>query len=354
MKRTPFHKPDQRARGTWVHFGAVLLLCLGAAAIVILCVLVTPAEAGGSGIENGDWNGDGLIDLLDLDAAVASVLGDASFAPTYDDFPAGDLNGDGTVDVSDVVALIDRIAPTVSSGLASGLPLASEPESPLRVIQAAPPWVIENADHCARLSWTGPRVGAAVVTIPGETPAASLATDDIETTSSLFWIDNRLRFTVCANKTTSQSSVATSVGAHTGDAAGTVSIAIGPVLIVEDGMRVVYTEKVTVELARPESENSDNAVPLRTGLLASYPNPFNPAVTIPYELAAPARATLSIYDALGRRVATLIENDRLPAGPGSVVWRGLDTGGRAVASGAYFAVLRSGAVRDVRTMILLR
>ncbi len=357
MKRTSFHNSDQGPRGPWVHLGAAFLLCLAAAALVILCVLATPAHADesgqdlatdGSDDESGDWNGDGIVDLLDLDAAVA-----------------GSAIAGGAIDRSDLLALIDRISPTVTGGLASGLPFASEPESPLRIMQAAPPWVIENAAHCARLTWAGPSVGAAVIEIPrdggpGGSFAASIATDDIETATSLFWIDNRVRFTVCASEPSAQSAIVTSVGApgtpgtQEANAAGPVSVTIGPVLIVEDGVRVVYTEKVTVQLARTEPGNSENGAPVRTGLLASYPNPFNPAVTIPYELAVPSRATLSIYDALGRRVTTLIENDQLPAGPGSVVWRGRDANGRSVSSGAYFAVLTSGAVRDVRTMILLR
>lgn len=354
MKRTPVDKQTERVRGPWAHFGAALLLCLAAAAMAVLCLVASPAYAQ----SEGDANGDGFVDLLDLDVAVAVVLGEAA-APAAGDPLALDLNGDGAIDVSDIVSLIDRIAPALTDGLASGVPFSSVPESPLRVMQTAPPWVIEYAGNCARLTWAGPATGAAVIDVPqdGElagTPAATVTTDDIETASSLFWIDNRLRFTVCANAPAAQSAIVTFVDARAADGAGTVSVTVGPALIVEEGVRVLYAEKVTLDLARPVTENSESTVPARTRLHPSYPNPFNPAVTIPYELATPERATLSVYDALGRHVVTLIENATLPAGPGSVVWRGLDESGRSVMSGAYFAVLRSGAVRDVHTMILLR
>ena len=40
-------------------------------------------------------------------------------------------------------------------------------------------------------------------------------------------------------------------------------------------------------------------IPSETALLANYPNPFNPETWIPYQLAAPAEVTLTIYDMNG-------------------------------------------------------
>ncbi len=48
-------------------------------------------------------------------------------------------------------------------------------------------------------------------------------------------------------------------------------------------------------------------VPEAVRLTQNYPNPFDRATTITYELAGPQRVTLAVYDALGRQVATLVD-----------------------------------------------
>lgn len=94
-------------------------------------------------------------------------------------------------------------------------------------------------------------------------------------------------------------------------------------------------------------------VPAAFALLPNYPNPFNPETQLRFTLPAPGRVTLEIYDGLGQRVRTLIAEQR-PAGFYTVAWDGRDQAGRAVASGAYLAHLRSGEYRAVRKMLLLR
>ena len=70
-------------------------------------------------------------------------------------------------------------------------------------------------------------------------------------------------------------------------------------------------EVVAVEEGAPE-------VPDRVELDGNYPNPFNPATTIAYRLPHPAEVRLSVYDALGRRVATLLDGAVQQAGPHEV------------------------------------
>ena len=67
----------------------------------------------------------------------------------------------------------------------------------------------------------------------------------------------------------------------------------------------------------------------------SYPNPFNPAVVIPLDLAMDeARVSLSVYDVLGRRVRQLWEGP-LRAGAHRFTWDGRDGVGKGVAAGVY-------------------
>jgi hypothetical protein len=72
----------------------------------------------------------------------------------------------------------------------------------------------------------------------------------------------------------------------------------------------------------------------------NYPNPFNPMTTIAFTLPAELRVRLEVYDVRGHRVRSLVDEVRAP-GPHNVVWNGRDDGGRAVASGTYFARLVS-------------
>ncbi|MDO9170522.1 MAG: FlgD immunoglobulin-like domain containing protein, partial [bacterium] len=63
---------------------------------------------------------------------------------------------------------------------------------------------------------------------------------------------------------------------------------------------------------------------------------------ISFLLSAPARATLVVFDARGRRVRGLLDESR-PAGPASVIWDGRDDAGRALPGGVYVARLSAGS-----------
>jgi hypothetical protein len=73
-----------------------------------------------------------------------------------------------------------------------------------------------------------------------------------------------------------------------------------------------------------------------------YPNPFNPATTIRFNLNAPAPVALQIFNLRGELVTTLIDRT-LDAGVHAQRWNGRDDFNRAVASGVYFYRLQLGA-----------
>lgn len=81
----------------------------------------------------------------------------------------------------------------------------------------------------------------------------------------------------------------------------------------------------------------------------NYPNPFNPATTLTFALPQEVHVSLDIYDILGRRAATLIDQT-IPAGEYKYVFQA--PGG--LASGLYFAVLAAGEYRQVRKLMLLK
>jgi hypothetical protein len=88
-------------------------------------------------------------------------------------------------------------------------------------------------------------------------------------------------------------------------------------------------------------------------LLANYPNPFNATTSIRFALAQDAHVRLDIYNILGQKVRTLLDEDQ-PAGEHSVLWNGTDESGNVVASGIYFTKIISGNQARVQRMMLLK
>ena len=82
--------------------------------------------------------------------------------------------------------------------------------------------------------------------------------------------------------------------------------------------------------------------------LTNYPNPFNPATVISYQLPVSCQVTLKVYDMVGREVATLV-NEKKDAGSYNV-----QLSGSGLPSGMYFCRLRAGEYVQSRRMILLK
>ena len=115
-----------------------------------------------------------------------------------------------------------------------------------------------------------------------------------------------------------------------------------------DDVSLVFIGPVTGVSATADSP----ALPERIGL-ANYPNPFNPATTIYFRVRQAGKVDLSVFDLNGRRVAQLLSEHLLPGGY-QVVWNGRNAFGEPVASGCYFAVLKTRGSRAVHKMLLLR
>lgn len=88
-------------------------------------------------------------------------------------------------------------------------------------------------------------------------------------------------------------------------------------------------------------------------LYPNYPNPFNPATTIAFELGHGGRVMLAVYDLSGRRVATLVDGP-VSAGYHTLKWSGRTDTGRPVASGVYLCRLATDGVVRVRAMLRVR
>ena len=96
-----------------------------------------------------------------------------------------------------------------------------------------------------------------------------------------------------------------------------------------------------------------NSLPKEFALSQNYPNPFNPETQIRYQLPADCFVTLIIYNMLGQRIRTLV-NQKQPAGSYTVHWDGKDDNGMMVASGLYLYKLNADRFNKLKKMVLLR
>ncbi len=94
--------------------------------------------------------------------------------------------------------------------------------------------------------------------------------------------------------------------------------------------------------------NNNNQIPEAFGLGQNYPNPFNPTTKVRFALPKNSFAKLVVYDALGREVETLV-NEQLTAGTYEADWSA-----NKFSSGVYYYKLSAGSFVETRKMILLK
>jgi hypothetical protein len=106
-------------------------------------------------------------------------------------------------------------------------------------------------------------------------------------------------------------------------------------------------------------EPRNETLPTTTLLRQNFPNPFNPTTSIEIDLAEDATVFLMVYDALGRAVSTLSENEPMEAGTTLV-----EFDASTLPSGVYFCRLTASPISanhsstpsfiQTRKMLLLR
>lgn len=98
---------------------------------------------------------------------------------------------------------------------------------------------------------------------------------------------------------------------------------------------------------------ADGEVPLLTPDIQTYPNPFNPAVTIRYSLNREASVVIEIFSVTGRRVRLFDEGRRI-IGAHSVIWDGTSDSGIQCTSGVYLVRLTVEKRSMTRKLTLVR
>jgi hypothetical protein len=108
--------------------------------------------------------------------------------------------------------------------------------------------------------------------------------------------------------------------------------------------------KIPTSVRRARSEST---LPRKLTLDQNVPNPFNPTTVISFSLPEAAHVTLDVYNIMGQRVATLLE-ERMAAGRHTVTWNGRTHDGRQATSGVYLYKIVAGSHTETRKMLLLK
>ncbi|MDI6739591.1 MAG: FlgD immunoglobulin-like domain containing protein, partial [Candidatus Edwardsbacteria bacterium] len=97
----------------------------------------------------------------------------------------------------------------------------------------------------------------------------------------------------------------------------------------------------------------ERPLPVITELFYSRPNPITDRTFISYQLRAPGRVSLKIYNVAGQLVRTLA-NGYQNAGYHSVLWNGNDNRGERAASGMYLYRLDAGSYSATNKLVIIR
>ena len=248
--------------------------------------------------EAGDVNSDTNVDILDI----VSIVNHIVFGNPLAWECAGDYNGDGAVDILDIVGIMNCIL--FGCGRTDVATYAN---------------VIQNNDGLL-ITGNG-AVGGVQITLKHG--------DDftIQITENAYY------------------------GAYNTEDGRTILIVVGP----ETDQIFTSSGEYEVEslLVAAGDQYINTTITDNFALLSSYPNPFNPQTTITYELKMDGIVNIGIYNVLGQKVATLI-NDHKNVGVYSVVWNGLEDSGSQAASGLYLVKLTTDQNIVTNKITLLR
>ena len=96
------------------------------------------------------------------------------------------------------------------------------------------------------------------------------------------------------------------------------------------------------------NNKAHNKLPAEFGLSQNYPNPFNPSTTISFDIPNTSHVTLIVYDVLGRKIKSLVDEVKSP-GEYKINWNA-----SGLAGGTYFYRLKAGSFVETKKLVLLK
>ena len=302
--------------------------------------------------ELGDVNGDGDIDVMDVLVVVNYILGKVSLE---DAWCLADCNLDGFIDILDAVGLVNVIL-EIGTCPPMGVPkkintsavmgFSDISDSPAQTIEF--PIYLETETEIAGLQFT-----------------LSYENDVLIPSSVPFVTDRSARMTVASaaqdGKLTvvlySTEGVSIPAGAEPVlkvpfrvkhlDGQAETAVSFEKALVAQDCITEVPVQLIS------SSVKLGDLIPKEYTLFQNYPNPFNPETSIDYQVPETEYITLTIFNTLGQRVRTLV-NERQGPGFYRRQWDGCNEFGQPVSSGIYFYLLTAGNFSQTKKMVLMR
>lgn len=115
-----------------------------------------------------------------------------------------------------------------------------------------------------------------------------------------------------------------------------------------------YGSGFCLKVQDPAVGVDDNpTLPNKFSVSDNYPNPFNPSTTIDYSVPRKSKVNLSVYNVLGQRVATLVDQE-MAAGKYRAVWDGKADNGSTLSSGIYFYKFEAENFVKTSKMVMLK
>jgi len=308
----------------------------------------------------GDFNGDGAIGVLpDVVDVVAMVNYVFKGAEGYEPLEAGNVNCDADVDVVDIVYLVNYV---FKSG-----------EEPCNCTIPSPP--------LARLKERAKAILGLSFSIEVESEEAEVLLE-ADASQEVAGMELDLRFDpwqleLGEIKTTSRTE---DLGLYYNLKPGKIKIGLVDVYGVHTMpsgkgslLRIKFQKKrqevdissaniekaILVDVSAQKFEveilpnKATKSIPHTFSLAQNYPNPFNARTVINYSLPKDSEVRIDIYNILGQRVKTVVDEYQ-PAGYKTVVWDGTNQKGSAVGSGIYLYRIQAGDFTSSRKMLLLK
>jgi len=241
----------------------------------------------------GDTNSDGAVNVLDVVAIVNVILG---LTDPVGDCGAisADFDGDGAINVLDIVGIVNVI---LGSGRAD-----------LDVDDNVKLTLIDNS-----LSIDAKGIGGIELNASGDY-------SNLNSDYDLYHNGNTIVIIALDGR----------------DITGNVLTFDGTLEIVDVMVANWNAEEVNVSMLESFQLN------------AAYPNPFNPVTTIGFQVPMTSSVNISVYDVLGRQVATLVDDVKL-AGNYTVSWNG-----ESLSSGVYYVRMTSENFSQIQKVMLMK
>jgi len=292
----------------------------------------------------GDANCDGVVDVSDPLAIINYIfLGDSIC-----NLKAANVNGDCTVDISDAVWLINYIfvggPPPMIFGCNPGEGLAKVAASEASISASESG---DNENNVLAIS-TGAEREIQAVQLEFETfgEVRNIQVEGLIEGLPPFsgHVGGRFKAGMLdLNATVMIPAGQNEIMAISYEGDGRLEL-VEAILVGTDG------EKLNVAI---NSIDKITTLPGKYELEANIPNPFNPDTRISYSLPQAGQVSLEIFNIMGQKVATLVDEYQ-EAGRYTVTWDSRNDEGRQVSSGIYLYRLKAGDFVQTRKMVLMK